>query len=166
MERRIGWRLSFYRIVLPLLAVVVCGAAATGYYYHRVTGDALRMTYQVNRETYAMAPYFLWQTPRPEPVYRHESMREFYQWELRDFQKNRTLAGYLSMTWGKVTGLWRFYLGPLLTLPLLALPLGAGGGARDAVAACDLRGYGCGIISAGLGLCRIIYLRRWACCIF
>jgi hypothetical protein len=109
-------------VVLPLAAVLICGALATGYYYHRVTGDAFRMTYQVNRETYAMAPYFLWQSPQPEPGYHHAAMREFYQWELRDFEKNRSFASYFSVAWGKVRGLWQFYLGPLLTLPLLALP--------------------------------------------
>ena len=43
------------------------------------------MTYQVNRRTYSTAPYFLWQSPRPEPVYRHAVMRQFYQREFKTF---------------------------------------------------------------------------------
>ena len=93
-----------------------------GYYYWRVTGSPFRMTYQVNRGTYATAPYFLWQTPRPEPVYRHAVMRDFYRWELERFEEYRTLGGAAYRTWDKLVGSWKFYCGPLLTIPLLAFP--------------------------------------------
>ncbi len=121
-KRRPAFRLSLARIVLPLFAVLALCALATGYYYYRVSGNPFRMTYQVNRETYATAPYFIWQTPRPEPVYHHEVMRDFYRWELGEFEKNRTFSGYLSRAEDKLVSWWQFYLGPLLTLPLLAFP--------------------------------------------
>jgi len=95
---------------------------ATGYYYTRVTGSPFRMTYQVNRETYATAPYFLWQQPRPEPLYHHKVMHDFYQRELTEFEENRTAGGALRRTRDKLTGLWMFYLGPALSIPLLAFP--------------------------------------------
>jgi len=120
---RSDFKLSFFRVVLPLLLVLACGALATGYYYFRVTGNPFRMTYQVNRATYATAPYFLWQTPQPEPVYHHEVMRDFYRWELAHFESNFTLTGYLRNAAEKAYSWWRFYLGPVLTLPLLALPV-------------------------------------------
>jgi hypothetical protein len=110
------------RVFLPIAALLVVTAGATGYYYARVTGSPFRMTYQVNRETYATAPYFLWQKPRPEPQYHHRVMRDFYQWELSQFEKNRTLAGALDRTWDKLAGWWSFYLGPALSLPLIAFP--------------------------------------------
>jgi len=115
-------KVSLTRVVLPLLIVLGVGALATGYYYFRVTGDPFRMAYQVNRATYATAPYFLWQTPRSEPVYHHEVMRDFYRWELGEFEKNFTVVGYLGRAAQKAGSWWQFYLGPLLTLPLLALP--------------------------------------------
>jgi hypothetical protein len=115
-------QVSLARIVLPLLIVLAVGALATGYYYFRVTGDPFRMAYQVNRATYATAPYFLWQTPRSEPVYHHEVMRDFYRWELGEFEKNFTVVGYLGRAAQKAGSWWQFYLGPLLTMPLLALP--------------------------------------------
>jgi hypothetical protein len=121
-KQRPQFKLSFSRVVLPLLIVLACGALATSYYYFRVTGDPFRMTYQVNRATYATAPYFLWQTPPPEPIYHHQVMREFYRWELRQFEQNRTLKGYWQRAAEKFGSWWQFYLGPLLTLPLLALP--------------------------------------------
>jgi hypothetical protein len=115
-------RIAIVRIVLPLTLLLAIAALGTGYYYYRVTGNPFRMTYQVNRETYATAPYFLWQTPRPEPVYHHQVMRDFYRWELGRFYDSRTPAGFLRSTAVKFQQWWQFYLGPALTLPLLALP--------------------------------------------
>jgi hypothetical protein len=121
-KQRPSLRISLYRVILPLLATLICGAIATSYYYYRVTGDPFRMAYQVNRETYAMAPYFIWQKLRPELVYRHEVMRDFYRRERADFEENRTFSGYMSRASDKAYSWWQFYLGPLLTLPLIALP--------------------------------------------
>ena len=49
------------RVVLPLILILGVTGAAMGYYFWRVTGDPLLMPYQVDRQTYAMAPYFIWQ---------------------------------------------------------------------------------------------------------
>jgi hypothetical protein len=110
------------RVVVPISCVLLVAAACTGYYYYRVTGNPFRMTYQTNRDTYATAPYFIWQTSRPEPAYHHAVMRDFYRWELSEFERNRTFTGYLRRGTDKFISWWQFYLGPLLTLPLLALP--------------------------------------------
>jgi hypothetical protein len=110
------------RIVLPIILVLAMTGAGMGYYYWRVTGSPFRMTYQVNRGTYATAPYFLWQSPRPEPTYNHAVMRDFYGWELERFEEYRTLGGAVNRTWDKLVGSWMFYFGPLLTIPLLAFP--------------------------------------------
>ncbi len=110
------------RVALPMLLILGLTGLGMGYYYWRVTGSPFRMTYQVNRATYAMAPYFLWQSPRPEPVYHHAVMRDFYRWELQRFEMHRSISGAARLTADKLLGLWKFYLGPLLTIPLLCLP--------------------------------------------
>jgi hypothetical protein len=120
--QRLALRESLTRIVLPILAVLVLGGMATGYYYYRVTGSPWVMTYEVNRGQYATAPYFIWQTPRPEPVYHNVVMRDYYRWELKEFERNRTVRGYLQRAVEKIVSWWQFYLGPLLTLPLFAFP--------------------------------------------
>jgi hypothetical protein len=114
--------IAFARVLAPLVVVLVAAAVATGYYYYRVTGSPFRMTYQINRGTYATAPYFLWQTPRPEPIYRHAVMRDFYRWELSKFVENRTVPGFFRRSSEKLADLWKFYLGPILTIPLFAMP--------------------------------------------
>jgi len=117
-----AFRRSFLSVILPISVVLLIAGTATAYYNHRVTGNSFRMAYQVNRDTYATAPYFIWQTPRPEPVYHHAVMRNFYRWELGEFEANRTFSGYIRRGFEKLFSWWQFYLGPLLTLPLLALP--------------------------------------------
>jgi hypothetical protein len=110
------------RTVLPLMLVLAIAATATGYYYYRVTGNPFRMTYEVNRDTYAIAPYFLWFTPRPEPNYHNQVMHDFYEWEMDAFNESHTWAGFLRNSAVKFREWWQLYLGPSLTLPLLALP--------------------------------------------
>lgn len=121
-KSRPAFLVSFSRAVFPIVLVLIVTGAGMGYYYWRVTGSPFRMTYQVNRGTYATAPYFLWQSPRPEPAYNHAVMRDFYRWELTRFEKYHTLSGAADLTWDKVSGSWKFYCGPLLTIPLLAFP--------------------------------------------
>jgi hypothetical protein len=121
-RKRPPLRVSLPRIVLPIAVLLVLGGLVTSYYYYRVTGNPFRMTYQVNRATYATAPYFLWQTPQPEPAYHHEIFRSFYRWELGRFEESRTLRGFLTSSAVKVQQWWQFYIGPALTVALMALP--------------------------------------------
>jgi len=70
---------SIGRIVLPVILIVAVIAAAMGIYNFKVTGDPLRMPYQIHEETYAMGPLFIWQDPRPEPKYHHQVIRDFHK---------------------------------------------------------------------------------------
>jgi hypothetical protein len=118
--KRPPFRVSLTRVLTPLAIILAIAAVGTGYYYHQVTGSAFRMTYDVDRQAYGMAPFFLWKQPLPEPEYRHAIMREFYEKELRDFQQSRTLPGLIRRV--EVAGfiLWAFFFGPVL---MIALPL-------------------------------------------
>jgi hypothetical protein len=121
--KRISMAKAVWRVVLPLVLILGATGAGMCYYFWRVTGNAFVMPYEVDRETYAMAPYFVWQRPRPEPVYHHAEMREFYvQWEFRSYQSGRSVPGYLRHLCHKLRTLWSFYLGPVFTLPFLAFP--------------------------------------------
>ncbi len=121
-RNHLPFRQSLPQVVMPIFVCLLVASVATGYYYDRVTGSPFRMAYQIEANTYAAVPVLLWQTPHPENGYHHEVMRDFYSWELKVFETNRTFDGYLHNLWERLTFCWRFYLGPLLTVPLLALP--------------------------------------------
>jgi hypothetical protein len=113
---------TLFRRALPAAALLVVTVMFLGYYDYRVFGNPLTLPYQVNRATYAATPYFLWQPPRPEPVYRHEVMRDYYTGprELGAYLNARTLKGFLESELGK---LWclpvLIGLAPLLALAAL-----------------------------------------------
>ena len=121
--------LSLRRVIFPLGAVLILTTFGMAYYFWRVTGNPLRMPYQLERQQYAVAPLMLWQKPLPQPTYRHAEMKKMYvDEELRGYELYRShpLLGLgLKAYWG-----WSFFLSPLLTLPMLlavcSLPYGFG----------------------------------------
>lgn len=116
-------RLVLLKAVLPATCILIVSAAAMGYYYWRVTGSPFRMTYAVNRETYAVVPYFLFFSKRAVPGYHHAVMRDYYAgWEVSQFDEARTVSGFVHRTANKIAQLWRFYIGPAFLLPLIAFP--------------------------------------------
>jgi hypothetical protein len=108
----------------PIAIVLILAGLAMPYYFWRVTGNPVRMPYEVNRAAYATAPIFLWQSPRAEPVHRHPVMREFYRRYEQGFYETETLtAGSLVLTKAAfVIAFFVFYFGPALLLPLLMFP--------------------------------------------
>ncbi len=110
-------------VLTPIALILAIAAIATGYYNYRVTGSPFRMAYQVDRSLYSRARYFVWQDALPKPTYRYPVMEHFYEGtEFKYFQDNRTFAGFIEQGAAKVAWFWRFFLGPILMVPLLALP--------------------------------------------
>jgi hypothetical protein len=108
-------------IALAVLLMVVAGFML--YYNRRVFGNPWIFPYQLNRQTYALSPIFLWQKPRPEPAYRHTVMRDFYvNHELPFFQGSRTLLGFFARTVEKAETGFFFFLSPGLLAPIIMLP--------------------------------------------
>jgi hypothetical protein len=111
------------RVALPILLVLGVAGGVTSYYYWRVTGNPMRMPQQVNRETYAVAPYFYFQAAYREPAYRHKVIRDFYDGlELKEFEQAQTISGVLQQLGTKGALTWVSYIAPVLTLPLFLLP--------------------------------------------
>ena len=123
-DRRATVTQRLLRIVLPIAIVLILAGTAMGYYFSRVTGSPVRMPYQVDRETYATAPIFLWQSPRAEPAYRHPVMREFYRRYEQAFYETetRTARGLVLTKLAFAIAFSAFYFGPALLLPLLMFP--------------------------------------------
>ena len=107
----------------PAIAIVAVGVGWLGYYDYRAFGSPMTLPYTVNRATYATAPYYVWQNPRPEPHYRHAEMQRFYQIdELDDYNRNHSVRGFLGMTFVKDLRTAYFFTGMALIPPIFMLP--------------------------------------------
>jgi hypothetical protein len=112
-----------FRCTAPALALLIAASAWLGYYDSRVFGSPLTLPYTINRATYATAPYFVWQKPRPEPSYHHDEMRRFYQVdELEYYNQVHTDPGLAKMTLFKAIMGILFLTGAALLPPLFMLP--------------------------------------------
>lgn len=124
-KRRPLTRVSIGRVGLPILGILTLTGAAMAFYNLRVTGHALHTPYLIHERTYAVAPVFIWQHPRPEPTYRHKVIRDFHLgWALDWHTVQRSASGLLSTLWQKVKIHWIFYqadryLRIPLTIPLV-----------------------------------------------
>jgi hypothetical protein len=115
-------KVSLRRIVLPLTGVMLVVGLAMTYYFWRVTGHPFRMPYQIERETYSVAPYMLWQHSRTVPSYRHlEFARMYAQDDAEHFHLVRTPYGTAIFAALKLARIWAFFLGPALSLPFLMM---------------------------------------------
>jgi hypothetical protein len=107
--------------VLPMM-IVTAAVAWLGFYDYRAFGNPLTPPYSVDRATYAITPYYIWQPPRPEPVYNSLEMRRFYeQNELPFYLSIHSLAGFAPKTLEKIILTLLFYAGTTLFLPLIMI---------------------------------------------
>jgi hypothetical protein len=111
-------QLKLRRIVVPLAIVSVMTGGSLGYYFSRVTGSPFRFPHQIERQTYAVVPLFVWQHLRPEPLYHNDVIKKVYaEQDLQHYKMFKSPTGYLAYG---IVG-WSFFLGPALTLPLVML---------------------------------------------
>ena len=107
------------RIILPLTFVLVLTGAGMGYYFYRVTGSPFAVPEELNFETYHFDRLFFWQSEGHPQLYRHPDLRSYYEgWE-REFQEVKKI-GIIGQSIIKIVKMWFFFLGPILTIPLLA----------------------------------------------
>jgi hypothetical protein len=126
MARRsiLSWRLVVSRVVLPLAVCMALTIAAMGYYNSRTTGRALVMPYKAYLAQYWAAPPFLWQDLNSHPpAYRYKVMEvTAVSEEIVPYMRSHTLPGFLETCISKILIVDSFFLGPVLTLPLIMFP--------------------------------------------
>ena len=139
------WRQLARKLVLPAACILILAGSGMGYFYWRVTGSPVRMTYKVNRDTYAVVPYFIFFSKRAVPEYHHAVMRDYYAgWEVAQYDEARTLRGFIHRTLSKIGQLWRFFVNPAFSLPLVVLPwIFRDKRVRLALVACGIFALGC-----------------------
>jgi hypothetical protein len=114
--------LALARLAVAPLAFGVAAVAWMGYYDYRAFGNPLTPPYTVDRNTYAIAPYYVWQQPRPEPAYRYAAIRSFYEKEKGEmgfYTQIHSLKGFVPRTLEKVAFTFLFYAGFTLMIPMI-----------------------------------------------
>jgi hypothetical protein len=102
------------------LTLIVAAGAWMGYYDYRAFGSPLTLPYTVDRATYAVTPYYIWQSQRPAPVYRHESLRRFYcDFEPKDAAGMQSFTGIIAKSLHKAREGMIFFAGAALLPPLI-----------------------------------------------
>ena len=76
------------RLAMATLAFGIAAVAWMGYYDYRAFGNPLTPPYTIDRDTYAIAPYYVWQHARPEPDYRYTEIAA----SIRTANWNSTIA--------------------------------------------------------------------------
>ena len=111
--------ISLRRVVAPICLLLAITVAGMSYYFWRVTGNPFKVPYQIEREAYAIAPYFLWQSPHAEPAYHHAVIRKMYEEDYTiAYAFAHSRMGLLFMPIYKVAKIWMFLIGPVLSLPI------------------------------------------------
>ncbi len=110
---------SLRRIVMPIFIVLILTGTAMGFYNFCVTGNALRLPYQVHEETYAVAPVFIWQDLRPEPAYLHRDVHDFHADYIPIYFAQHSLSGFLEKNIGFIWESVKSYLN-VFAIPFLA----------------------------------------------
>jgi hypothetical protein len=107
--------------ITPAAAVLACGLLMTGYYNWRVTGSPVRMAYQVNRDTYGWPENLAFLKPKKvnlrDPVLKKMYVKEVTRREMYQ-DPAKLLDDYITRLFDN----WTFFIGPVLSVPLLFLP--------------------------------------------
>jgi hypothetical protein len=109
------------RVVFPLGSLMLLTVVFLGYYFWRTTGNPFRPPYVVDRQMYHLL-HFPWEKPDPNPQFRSAEQAAYYRgFVLRPYNEVRTSKGFAVVTFAKIFMIWQFFVGPILTIPLLAL---------------------------------------------
>jgi hypothetical protein len=109
------------RVFLPLAAILVCIVGFVAYYNWRVTGNPVVFPHFIEQRMYITTPIFLWQHDKPPLNYANPQFDDFYHNFMPSLYRT-SWADAEGQFWWKATEFWQFFLGPALSIPILALP--------------------------------------------
>jgi hypothetical protein len=114
-------KLRVYWMCVPATALVLAAVGGLLLYCKAVTGDPLRTPYAVNQAAYGWPLGLPWFRARDVHL-RDVEMQRYYDYEREAHDRNSSVLGELKHSTQKAQTLWRFYLGPALSIPLVMLP--------------------------------------------
>jgi hypothetical protein len=109
------------RVLLPLAGVLAIAVGFAGYYNARVGGSATTFPEMIETRALLTSPIFVWQGDKPRLTYANPQFDDFYNNDVPDLYRPGWRSA-LDLTEWKSGYAWRFFLGPALTVALLALP--------------------------------------------
>ena len=108
------------KIAVPALALTAAALAGLGVYLKHVTGSPFVTVYQISQKTYGWPVALAW-TPPPHVENRHLEMANYYAYEVGEHEKVANPINFAEYFTLHIEEYWRFFLGPVLTIPLLML---------------------------------------------
>lgn len=110
-------RSELLRVAVPAAAVCGVGLAALGVYFQAITKNPFLMPYRVYQAMYGWPRTLPWDHLKPPP-FRNFNMQLCYELERCQQSQKIGLPGieFATLHLGPI---WKFFLGPALTLPLL-----------------------------------------------
>jgi hypothetical protein len=115
-----SWGLGRAKIAVPAVVITGAAALALGAYFERVTGSPLVTTYQISQKTYGWPMGLAWRQP-PPITFRHIELQRYYEYELGEREKVDGPVDFVEYLAFRLQEYWRFFLGPVLTIPLLMI---------------------------------------------
>ena len=110
---------TLFLVAAPLTLTLI----GLGLYHTAVTGSPWVFPYTIHDNRYATLTPFLFIEPFEVEPYRHEVIRAFWaDWAFGHWKAQQTLEGFLRAVRHRGEVMWSYFLGPYLSLPLLALP--------------------------------------------
>ena len=118
-ERR-SRALAMLTMGVPALLVAGAGLAGLGVYFAHITGSPFVTAYQISQKTYGWPMALAW-TPPPRIEHRHIELARYYEYELGEREKVDGPLDFIEYLTFRLQEYWRFFLGPVLTIPLLMI---------------------------------------------
>jgi hypothetical protein len=108
------------RIAVPALVVTGAALAGLGVYLKAVTGSPFVSAYQISQKTYGWPLALAWIPPTPVK-HRHIEMANYYAFEVGERENVSNPVDFVEYLTLHVQEYWRFFFGPVLSIPLLML---------------------------------------------
>jgi hypothetical protein len=106
--------------VLPCVAVLGCGAFATGAYNRAISGSVFKTPYALHEQQYEESPPFIFMPLRPKHTYSSPLLQFYYEInEMKPYVTQRVPKWFVTGTAQKFATWWEFYCGFILSIPLV-----------------------------------------------
>lgn len=125
-KQRPQLRSAALRVVAPVACVLGTGGAWMAYYNCQVSGEPLLAPYVLHEKTYTIMPFFLWQSPRLNPGYRHIPLADYHaRFELGFYTSQQTFRAWAATKFANLIRFLWFVVTPPLVLAVVAFPFAA-----------------------------------------